>query len=145
MGYTHSMWQFLGQGSNRCHSVSMCHSYGNTRSLMHCATRELPGHPFWIFIFRLILLLTQNIYALHGFSLLKFVGHCFIAQHLIILVNIPKANVNSDLFFYKFVLLLCTLVCKYLFGVHLSTFGYTPKSGIPWSYGHLVINFFEDP
>jgi len=38
----HSMWTFLGQGSNLYHSYKSSHSTDNTRSLTHSATRELP-------------------------------------------------------------------------------------------------------
>ena len=40
-GYTHSMWKFLGQGSNPHHSSNPSHCLGNARSLTHCATGEL--------------------------------------------------------------------------------------------------------
>ena len=36
----------VGQGSNPCHSCSLHHSWGNARSLTHCATRELPELSF---------------------------------------------------------------------------------------------------
>ena len=32
------IWKFPGQGSNPSHNCDLCHSFGNTRSLTHCAT-----------------------------------------------------------------------------------------------------------
>ena len=40
-GHTHNMWTFLSQGLNLHHSSDSIHSSDNTRSLTHCATREL--------------------------------------------------------------------------------------------------------
>ena len=39
-GHAHSMWKFLGQGLNQCHSSNLSHSSKNTGSLTHCTTRE---------------------------------------------------------------------------------------------------------
>ena len=49
-GHTYSMWNFLGQGSNLCHSSDPRHCSDSTGSLTHCATREL------IFIFLFVFL-----------------------------------------------------------------------------------------
>ena len=35
---THSIWKFLGQGSNQSHSCGLCHSCSNARSLTYCIT-----------------------------------------------------------------------------------------------------------
>ena len=40
-GYTHSMWKFLGQGSNLCHRSNPSCWSDNTRSFIHCAIKEL--------------------------------------------------------------------------------------------------------
>ena len=40
-GYTCSMWKFLVQGLNPCHSSDLNHCTDNTGSLTHGATREL--------------------------------------------------------------------------------------------------------
>ena len=42
-GCTHSIWKFLGQGSNLRHTSDLSCCNDNTRSLTHCATRE-----FWV-------------------------------------------------------------------------------------------------
>ena len=39
--HAHSMWKFLGQGSNLCHSSNPSCCSGNAESLTCCATREL--------------------------------------------------------------------------------------------------------
>ena len=40
-GHTHGMFKFPGQGLNLCHSSNPRCCCDNTRSLTHCATREL--------------------------------------------------------------------------------------------------------
>ena len=40
------LWKFLGQGSNLCHSSDPSCCSDTTRSLPHCATRELLPHSF---------------------------------------------------------------------------------------------------
>ena len=45
-GHTDGMRKFPGQGSNPCHSCNLSHSYGNARSLTHCAIREIPIFSF---------------------------------------------------------------------------------------------------
>ena len=40
-GHSHSIWKFLGQGSNPCHSSNPSHCSDTTRFLTHCATKEL--------------------------------------------------------------------------------------------------------
>ena len=40
-GCTHSMWKFLGQEMNLCHSSNLSHHNDNIESLTDCATREL--------------------------------------------------------------------------------------------------------
>ena len=39
--HAHSMWKFLGQGSNLCHRSNPSCCSGNAESLTCCATREL--------------------------------------------------------------------------------------------------------
>ena len=34
--HAHGIWKFLGQGLNPSHSCKLCHSSGNTGSLIHC-------------------------------------------------------------------------------------------------------------
>ena len=42
-----SMWKFLGQGSNPCHSSDLSHCSDNARSLICCSTRELRIVHLW--------------------------------------------------------------------------------------------------
>ena len=49
------MWKFPGQGSNSCHSCSLCHSCGNGRSLTCCTTENLPVH--FLYSTRMILVI----------------------------------------------------------------------------------------
>ena len=42
-GCAHGMWKFLRQGWNLHHSCNQSQSCDNTRSLTHCAARELPS------------------------------------------------------------------------------------------------------
>ena len=43
LGRAHCMYNFLCQGLNLCHCYNQSHSSDNTRSLTHCASRELHG------------------------------------------------------------------------------------------------------
>ena len=38
-----SIWRFLGQGSDSCHSNNQSPCRDNARSLTHCSTREIPS------------------------------------------------------------------------------------------------------
>ena len=40
-GHTHSVWKFLGQGSNSCHNSDPSQCSDTARSLTHCTAREL--------------------------------------------------------------------------------------------------------
>ena len=42
-GYAHSIWKFLDQGSNPCHSSNLSHSSDNSGSLTCQDIRELPS------------------------------------------------------------------------------------------------------
>ena len=55
--------KFPGQGSNSSHSCGLCHSCSNARSLIHCATWELPG--LWV-------LEAKRIQSFDNLGLLKF-------------------------------------------------------------------------
>ena len=44
-GHAHSIWKFLGQGSNPCHSSSLNHRSDKSKSLASCTKRELQ-YPF---------------------------------------------------------------------------------------------------
>ena len=46
LGHSHSMWKFLGWGSNTCHSSNPSCYNDNGGFLTHCTTRELPFPPF---------------------------------------------------------------------------------------------------
>ena len=47
----HGMWKFTGQGSNPSHSCNLCHSCGNSGSLIHCAPT---GSPLYISAFQVL-------------------------------------------------------------------------------------------
>lgn len=46
-GHAHSLWKFLGQGSNVYHSSIQSYSSDNTRSFTHRTARAPPPGGFW--------------------------------------------------------------------------------------------------
>ena len=76
-GLNHSIWNFPGQGLNPHHSSSPSCCSDNTRSLTHCATKELLPFISWILEFMAkspAALFLCRLQAQNGFLMFKGLG-----------------------------------------------------------------------
>ena len=96
-GHTHSMWKFLGQGSNPgyswnlCHSYNLCHGCGNATYLTCCATPEFRKKVFKRCLLRYCSYIKQPI------NLFKVCHPLFLVysqNYATIIINLPSPNKN---------------------------------------------------